>query len=280
MDRLGSQSCSPSRVLVIDSSSDDNTCDRAREAGYDVHVIARDEFDHGGTRQLGVELCDDADIIVFMTQDAMLEGDCALERLLTTFHDRTVAAAYGRQLPSPEATEVAAHARHYNYPGQSLGKTIAIRDQLGLKTAFCSNSFAAYNRASLLEVGGFPERSLFGEDMHAAARLLLAGKTIQYAADATVLHSHNYSYRDEFRRCFDIGAFHAMNPWLLDEFGGAEGEGLRFIRSELRYVGIGGAADVFIRTVAKYGGYVLGRRYRWFPSAICRAMSSFRHYWK
>jgi len=51
-----------------------------------------------------------------------------------------------------------------------------------------------------------------------------------------VFHSHDYSFLDEFKRYFDIGVFHTNTSWLQQTFGGASGEGLRFVISEMRYL--------------------------------------------
>jgi rhamnosyltransferase len=72
-------------LLVMDSSSTDNTVVRLAEAGAQVHVMPRFSFNHGATRQLAAELSPDADIIVFMTQDAILASSDSMIRLAGRF---------------------------------------------------------------------------------------------------------------------------------------------------------------------------------------------------
>src|SRR5580765_4637095 len=79
---IEAQTLRPANILVIDSASNDITCDLFNRAGAEVHVISRQEFNHGTTRQLGVERLVGADVIVFMTQDAILADEMALERLM------------------------------------------------------------------------------------------------------------------------------------------------------------------------------------------------------
>ena len=55
LEALRTQTRQPDRLLLIDSSSDDDTPSLAREYGFEVRVIPRREFNHGRTRQLGVE---------------------------------------------------------------------------------------------------------------------------------------------------------------------------------------------------------------------------------
>ena len=116
---FGQQTRKPDCLLVIDSSSSDNTVALARSQGFEVRVIPKSEFNHGGTRQLGVKTLADMDIIVFLTQDALLTNADAIERLVAAFEDKQVGAAYGRQLPHLNAGPIAAHARLFNYPAES-----------------------------------------------------------------------------------------------------------------------------------------------------------------
>ena len=101
----------------------------------------------------------EAEIIVFLTQDALLADPEAIERLLDAFADERVGAAYGRQLPHRDATPIGAHARLFNYPPVSQVRTLHDRGRLGIKTAFISNSFAAYRRNALLGWAAFPPTS-------------------------------------------------------------------------------------------------------------------------
>lgn len=224
----------------------------------------------------------EADVLICMTQDAVLAGPDALVSLLAAFADPTVGAAYGRQLPHTDAGPLAAHARLFNYPDASRVVSLADKDRLGLKTCFMSNSFAAYRVADLLAVGGFPANVILGEDMAVTARLLLAGKRVVYQAQACVYHSHDYSPLEDFRRYFDTGVFHAREQWLLNAFGGASGEGLRFVKSELRYL-LKNAPwlipSALLRTVLKLLGYRLGRAEARLPLALKRRLSMFNGFW-
>ena len=61
---------------------------------------------------------------------------------------------------------------------------------------------------------------------------------VAYAGNAQCRHSHNYSIAEEFERYFDMGVFHAREPWIRQTFGGAGGEGLRYVKSELKFLGL------------------------------------------
>ena len=252
----------PEHVLIVDSESTDGTAELARANGFQVHSVSRSDFNHGGTRQMAAALLSDAEILVYMTQDVVLAGPDALTNLLAAFDDQQVAAAYGRQLPRPGATAIEAHARNFNYPATSDVRSLENRAKLGIKVIFLSNSLAAYRRSALMGVGGFPTKVIFGEDTVTAARLLLAGHKVAYVAEACAYHSHPYSPMQEFRRYFDIGVLHSRERWLLEEFGHANGEGKRFVISELNYLWQQGARQIpsaMLRTGIKLVGYRMGR---------------------
>lgn len=277
-----SQSLRPSRSVLIDSTSSDRTADICRAAGVDVLTIPREQFDHGATRQLAVDRIGDVPVVVFLTQDAIPADEHAFARLLAAFDDAAIAAAYGRQLPRENAGVAEAHARLFNYPTASCVKSLADAPRLGIKTPFLSNSFAAYRVSALRAVGGFPRRSLFGEDMYVAAKLLLAGHHIAYVADATVRHSHAYSLGSELRRYFDVGAFHARNRWIMDRFGTAGREGLAYVRSELRYAATKAPTAVpglLLRDLLKLLGMELGKREALLPKSLKRRLSMNPRFW-
>lgn len=276
------QTRKPDYLLVIDSSSSDDTAALARAQGFDVQVILKSEFNHGGTRQSGVNTLSGADIIVFLTQDALLANPDAIEKLLAAFEDERVGAVYGRQLPHRNAGPMGAHARFFNYPSESQLRSLEDRQRFGIKTVFISNSFAAYRRSALMQAGGFPVDTIMNEDTYVAGKMLIKGWKIGYCAEAQVFHSHDYGFVDEFKRYFDIGVFHTHTPWLQQTFGGASGEGLRFVISEQRYLLrhapwlIPSAA---LRTGLKWLGFKLGALHRALPQAILRCFSLHKTYW-
>jgi rhamnosyltransferase len=272
----------PEQVLIVDSESTDGTGDLARAAGFQLCSVLRAEFNHGATRQKAAEMLPSADILVYMTQDAVLDGPNALAKLLAAFDDPQVGAAYGRQLPRPKAKAIEAHARIFNYPANSQIRSLASREQLGIKTVFASNSLAAYRRSALMSVGGFPTNVIFGEDAITVAHLLLAGYKVAYVAEACAYHSHSYTLTQEFKRYFDHGVMHSRERWLLNEFGKANGEGKRFVLSELNYLWQRNPWQIplaLVRTVAKFVGYRMGRLEARLAPGIKRRLSLQPGFW-
>lgn len=269
--------------VVVDSSSNDGTDFSSSDLVTKLVTIDAASFNHGDTRNWALQLLDkSSDVVVFMTQDALLANADSLRNLQKAFTNPSVGCAFGRQLPHLNATPLAAHARLFNYPETSRVVCLADKVQLGIKACFLSNSFAAYRVKDLLAVGGFPTNVILGEDMTVAAKMLMAGKRVAYVADASVHHSHNYSMLQEFRRYFDTGVFHARNPWLLQTFGSAGGEGMRFVRSELLYLwryAPWWIPSAMVRTLAKLAGYRMGQFEALMPRCIKRWCSMHYRYW-
>lgn len=281
LDSLEAQSCALD-VLIVDSSSTDGTQELAFQRIGQVHVIPSIEFNHGGTRQLMVDRHPDYDIYVFMTQDAYLTDPDAIACLVSPFQDPKVGAVCGRQLPHLNATALASHARAFNYKSDVQEKTLGDIPRLGLKTAFMSNSFAAYRADALAAVGGFPAHVIFAEDMYVAARMLLLDWKVVYAGNASCRHSHNYSVSEEFSRYFDMGVFHAREPWIRRTFGGAGGEGLRYVRSELAFLGWRRWAmwpEALWRNLIKLVAYKMGLKEAVLPLALKRKLGMYKRYW-
>jgi rhamnosyltransferase len=202
---------------------------------------------------------------------------------LAVFEDPLVAAAYGRQLPRAGAEAIESHARDFNYPASSDVRGLVSRERLGFKAIFISNSFSAYRRSALMAVGGFPSGVIFGEDTVTVAKLLLSEHKVAYVAEACVYHSHSYGLLQEFERYFDIGVLHNRERWLLDEFGGASGEGKRFVLSELKFLAKRDARQIpsaLVRTGLKFVGYKLGRMEYRLPVRLKRRLSMNSLFWE
>ena len=126
-------------------------------------------------------------------------------------------------------------------------------------------------------------RAIFNEDMLYAAKAVEAGYGIAYAAQAKVYHSHNYTYRQQFRRNFDLGVSQADHPEVFAAYP-SESEGIRLVKrtvAHLKKKGMRGKIPgVIIQSGFKYMGYLMGKRYRRLPGRLVVAFSSNKEYWR
>lgn len=240
--------------FIIDSSSCDKTVEMAEKYGFASSVIERKSFNHGLTRQTAIDKFNDFDIAVLMTQDVILKDSFSLNNLVSAFDNPLVSVAYGRQIAGDGSSLSEKRGRAFNYPSISRIKSMADVNELGLHTAFCSDSFSAYRIKDLQYLGGLPKTD-FGEDMLMAARILMSGKRVAYMAEAVCLHSHSYCPVAEFKRGVEIGRMHKRNPWLIDTFGGASSRGAKLMSS----VPLIERGILLLQNIPKYAGYLMAK---------------------
>lgn len=282
--RLEKQSVPIHRIIVM--NTEESMWNKEWEKLSDVmeiHHLAKSEFDHGGTRAQAAELSD-ADVMIFMTQDAMpADRELLAELLKALEQDENIAAAYARQLPNAECSFVERYTRAFNYPDRSGVKTKKDMDQYGIKTFFCSNVCAAYKKDIYQKQGGFVRRTIFNEDMIYAGGLIQAGYGIAYAAEAKVIHSHNYNCMQQFHRNFDLGVSQAEHPEIFEGVP-SEGEGMRLVKKTLAYLIHSGRIWLIpgfvLQCAGKYAGYLAGKKFRKLPKKFILWCTMSPNYWK
>lgn len=254
----------------------------------EVHHLTKEEFDHGETRNRGMRFSR-ADIVVFMTDDAVPADEHLIEALVKAFEQRgpqgeAVIMAYARQLPDKDCPLAERYTRSFNYPEESCVKTRADLEQMGIKTFFASNVCCAYDREKFWFQGGFIRRTIFNEDMIFAGKALLQDDyAVAYVAGARVIHSHNYNCRQQFKRNFDLAVSQADHPEL---FGcvRSESEGIRLVKSTARFLIRRGkpwlVPGLVVKSGFKFLGYRAGKCYRLLPKWLILKLTMNREYWK
>ncbi len=251
-----------------------------------IHV-KKEDFDHGGTRNLGAKHSD-ADVIIFMTQDAVPENEWLVEKLAAPLAaasdaEGAVAVAYARQLPAKDCGMIERYTRRFNYPKSSRRKSKADIGELGIKTFFCSDVCAAYRRDLFIKLGGFETPVIFNEDMFFAAHAIYAGYQVEYAADARVIHSHNYSAKQQFHRNFDLAVSQTAHPEIFEAVS-SEAEGMKLVKNTMKYLCKIGKPyliwNLFVQCVGKYAGYFLGKRHDKLSKKQILSCTMSPDYWK
>lgn len=247
-----------------------------------VHPIQKEEFDHGATRAYGVGLSE-ADFFLMMTQDAMPVDDTLLAELLKGFEKGHIGITYARQLPRKDSDILEVMARKHNYPAESMRKTRACEEQLGIQTYFCSDVCAMYDRTIYEELGGFSYPLIFNEDMIMAYRVIRAGYAVYYAAQAQVIHSHSYSCRQQFKRSFDLGVSQRQYSEIFDSIS-SEKEGAGFARKTvftlMKKFHFWKAFYFCLQCGFRLAGFRLGKNYDRLPKSIILRCTMNRDFWK
>lgn len=229
IDKFNSQTIRPDEIVVVDSESDDNTVELCRN--YDnvrVIEILRKDFNHGGTRDMALRTCN-SDFVLFTTQDAVPNNEFYIENLLKPFEDDNVAIASGRQIAREDAWQMEKLVREFNYPSVSHVRSKADLPQYGIKTYFFSDVCSAYRKNIYEQLGGFENPLKTNEDMFFAAKIIENGYKVAYAADAEVIHSHNFSLKEQYKRNAVIGAELEKHKELLNGVS-ADAEGMKLVK--------------------------------------------------
>lgn len=267
------------KILVVDSSSKDQTCQIAKSMGVEILAIRREEFNHGATREMARKHLN-TDIVVMVTPDAYAIDNNVLEVLVRPILENAAEAAYGRQIPHNPSNFFESFPREFNYPASSHIRTIEDVNIFGVYTFFCSNSFAAYSNQALDKIGGF-KSVLLGEDTVAIAELLHQRGRVAYVAEAVVKHSHQYSLKQEFRRHFDTGYSRSQYKALFsNQKDRSRGKKYvimmikRLIKTRPTLL-----PYAFLQCATKWIGYQLGTYAKKMPLFLKKKCSSFPGYW-
>lgn len=257
LNALERQHRAPDEIIVVDSSSDDNTREIVKTyENVRLVTIDRKDFDHGGTRDRMFRESI-GDFVLFLTQDAMPRTDSYVERIVQPFADERVALVYGRQLPRKNATHAERLIREFSYKAQSRVITEQDIPQMGIKAYNSTDVCAAYRRTAYMEVGGFDHPVRTNEDMFIAARLLHAGWKIVYDAEAEVIHSHDFTFRQQYERNYIQGYEIERHRNILGDASLA-GEGMAMVRYTMKGLvkqgDLTGAARFFVDCVVRYVG--------------------------
>lgn len=270
IESLENQTVKPSKIILMNTEEKYlsnllyGTDFKERFGNVVVKNVSKKEFNHGRTRNQGVKQSV-ADICIMMTQDAYPDDDRLIERLIEPLEDASTAVSYARQLPAAKASPIEVFSREFNYPDEDRIKSLDDLPELGIKTYFCSDVCAAYNRRLFKELGGFINFTIFNEDMLYAAKAIKAGYRVAYASKARVVHSHNYTGKQQFKRNFDLGVSQADHPEVFGDIK-SEGEGIKMVKKTVVYLAeqkkIYLVPYLFYLSACKLFGYRLGKKYK------------------
>lgn len=269
VDKLLTQTKRPSRIILMNTEQkyiENLTRGRRYESfmkSVEIRNVSAWEFDHGKTRNDGTK-DSNADVLIFMTQDAIPEDETLFEKLLVPLRKGEAEVSYARQIPREDATLAEKFSREFNYPDTSVIKSAKDIETMGIKAFFCSNACAAYRRDVFEMLGKFPTNMIFNEDMVFAHKVITSGFRIAYVADAHVIHSHNYTNMQQFHRNFDLAVSQKMHPEVFEGVS-SESEGIAYAKKAFGYFKENGHPFAFIpfaiTCAYRLRGYKLGKKY-------------------
>lgn len=196
-------------LVVIDSGSTDGSVERlvslCERHGLKLNFssIPPHEFGHGRTRNLAVKRAS-SDLVAMLSQDALPTSDTWLHDLVRLLDDEKVAGACGRPVPR-EGTELCeAIFYRLSYTAERRHIVASQISSFSNLNGLFGNVTSVVRRLLILE-NPFRDDLIMGEDQYWGRAMLEQGYSLIYEPSIEVLHSHNYTLRQLFKRFLRSG---------------------------------------------------------------------------
>jgi len=228
---LEAQSYRNWELIAFDSGSSDGSVDLLRAARV-RHLIQLTPHDYrpGRVMNQGMQLAR-SDRVIFLNADATPQTSGWLTPLVVALGDPRVAAVFGRQIPRPDC--LAPFARDYD---RCFGPH---RESADWEHFFSMVSSGL--RRDVWSLRGFRETMQYSEDDEYTRWCRAKGYRVDYVPESVVMHSHNYTPRQAFKRSFG-------EAWALAGMGGEPGEGSAMRRTLSRWArAVGGDLSYCLR---------------------------------
>lgn len=179
-------------LIVIDSGSTDGSVELIREA-KPTHFIQINHEDYNPSRVMnhGMQLAR-SEFGIFLNADATPQGSGWLRPLVMALQDPQAAAVFGKQIPRPDCQAVYAH----DYE-RCFG---ANRESIRWEHFFSMVSSGL--RKDVWSRRGFLEKMQYSEDDEYTRWCHAEGYNIVYVPHSVVVHSHNYTPQQAYKRSF------------------------------------------------------------------------------
>jgi glycosyltransferase involved in cell wall biosynthesis len=189
---LAAQSHRNWELIVFDSGSTDGSVEmiRAAQPRHFVQLLPH-EYRPGRVLNQGMRLARH-DRVIFLNADATPQGPHWLAPLVAALADPQIAAVFGRQIPRPDCT--VPFARDYE-------RCFGPRRESAQWGHFFSMVSSGLRREPWTR-RGFIETMQYSEDDEYTRWCRAEGYGIAYVPESVVMHSHNYTPRQAFKRSF------------------------------------------------------------------------------
>jgi glycosyltransferase involved in cell wall biosynthesis len=192
-------------VIIIDSGSRDTSLDIINKYDVKLITIPAAEFNHGLTRNLGVEKST-GKFIAFLTQDATPVNNQWLQNLVAPLRQNPqIAGVFGKHLARKDCDPIVALNLENHFKSYSLNRRCWKKDSsynMDKSTyIFFSNNNSCIRRSVWEKI---PFRKVdMAEDQWWAQDIIENGYIKCYEPNALVYHSHTYSAWEWLKRQFD-----------------------------------------------------------------------------
>ncbi len=179
-------------LIVIDSGSKDGSQELIRAANP-AHFIQIQPHEYNPSRVMnhGMRLAK-SEFGIFLNADATPQGPNWLRPLATALQDPRTAAVFGRQIPRPDCQAV--YACDYD---RCFGP-----DRESATWDHFFSMVSSGIRKDVWRQRGFLEKLQYAEDDEYTRWAKANGYKVVYCEDSVVMHSHNYTPAQAYKRSF------------------------------------------------------------------------------
>ncbi|HUD47016.1 MAG TPA: glycosyltransferase [Candidatus Baltobacteraceae bacterium] len=189
---LAAQDYANWELIVIDSGSTDGSVELIRQAGPRHFIqIQPHEYNPSAVMNQGMRLAR-SDIAVFLNADATPQGRNWLRPIVSLLKDPDTAAVFGRQIPRPNCQAVFWH---------DYDRCFGPRRESTKWEHFFSMASSGL-RKDIWSQRGFLEAMQYSEDDEYTRWCRAQGYSVLYCPESVVMHSHNYTPVQAYKRSF------------------------------------------------------------------------------
>lgn len=182
-------------LIVIDSGSTDGSQELIRAVSPDQFIqIKPQEYNPSRVMNRGMELAH-GEVCIFLNADATPVDENWLRPLVAALRDPNTAAVYGQQIPRPDCRAVFAcdYERCFGPKRESA------------RWEHFFSMVSSGLRKDIWSRRGFLEKMQYSEDDEYTRWCRAQGYQIVYCPESAVIHSHNYSTAQAYRRSYGEG---------------------------------------------------------------------------
>ncbi len=253
LEALFSQTFQDFELSVVDSGSTDDTLAILEDYPHTLTRIAPESYYPGPVlneafARARTPLC------ILLNSDSVLLARNSLQNLVEAFDAPQVVAAYGRQLPRPEANPWVQRDYAESFPeGHSAS-------WIGLSFPLAAMRHSAWRQRP------FYDESWGSEDTEWGQWARREGLGVRYVPSAITMHSHNYSFRQLHGRRFiegeaDAPIYPERRANLLGSLRRALTDGARDIAACVEDAQPWRVPEAFARRLAGEWAYLRGNRH-------------------
>lgn len=204
------------KIIYILTEGKDDTEKILNNKKIYYQKIVKKEFSHSLVREKAA-MASDSDILIFITQDIVIEDELWLYKLIKGIINGECEASFSRQIT--KYNNIEKYTREKNYPEKSYIVTKKDIKNIGLRTFFFSDAASAIKTSIFKKLKGYDNKNLpISEDMYIAYKIIMNGYRIKYESNSVIYHSHKFTLKELYNRYKLTGQFFRQNSYL-DEYG-------------------------------------------------------------